>query len=337
MPDERNNSNMNKIRIGIYGYGNLGKGVELAVHSNSDMQLAGIFTRRNPSSLAPLYNDSKVFSIDDAFKMKDDIDVMILCGGSATDLPEQGPNVCSMFNTVDSFDTHAKIPQYFSSMNESATKANTLALISCGWDPGLFSLNRSLLESILPAGENYVFYGRGLSQGHSDALRRIKGVKNAVQYTVPYEDSVEQVRSGKNPHFSSVREVMWRECFVVLEEGANPQKIEKEIKKMPNYFEPYNTVVHFITEEELQANHSGMPHGGFVLRSGKTGNGTNQIAEFSLKLDSNPEFTASVLVTYSRAIYKMRKQGLTGAITVLDVPVSLLSTKTREELLKEIL
>ena len=328
---------MDKIKIGIYGYGNLGKGVELAIHNNSDMQLTGIFTRRNPDSLSPLYKDSKVFSINDVYKMKNDIDIMILCGGSATDLPEQGPNVCSMFNTVDSFDTHAKIPEYFASIDKTAKNANTLALVSCGWDPGLFSLNRSLLESILPTGENYVFYGRGLSQGHSDALRRIDGVKNAVQYTVPYEDSVQKVRNGKNPHFSSVREVMWRECFVVLKDGANPEKVEKEIKEMPNYFEPYNTVVHFISEEELKEKHSSMPHGGFVLRSGKTSEGTNQIAEFSLKLDSNPEFTASVLVAYARAIYKMRNQGITGAITVLDVPISLLSTKTREELLKEIL
>ena len=328
---------MDKIKVGIYGYGNLGKGVEIAFHNNPDMQLAGIFTRRNPNSLAPLYDDSKVFSVNDIHKMKDIIDVMILCGGSATDLPKQGPDVCSMFNTVDSFDTHAKIPEYFASMDETAKKANTLALISCGWDPGLFSLNRSLLESILPTGENYVFYGRGLSQGHSDAIRRIEGVKNAVQYTVPYEDSVDKVRAGKNPHFSSVREVMWRECFVVPEDGANPEKIEKEIKEMPNYFEPYNTVVHFISEEELKEKHSGMPHGGFVLRSGKTSEETNQIAEFSLKLDSNPEFTASVLVAYARAVYKMKKQGTTGAITVLDVPVFLLSTKTKEELLKETL
>ena len=328
---------MDKIKVGIYGYGNLGKGVEIAIHNNPDMQLIGIFTRRAPSSLTPIYSDSKVFSIDDTIKMKDNIDVMILCGGSATDLPKQGPEVCSIFNTVDSFDTHAKIPEYFASMDETAKSANTLALISCGWDPGLFSLNRSLLESILPIGENYVFYGRGLSQGHSDALRRIKGVKNAVQYTVPYEDSVEKVRTGQNPHFASVHEVMWRECFVVLEDNAKPEKIEKEIKEMPNYFEPYNTVVHFISEEELKEKHSGMPHGGFVLRSGKTSEGTNQIAEFSLKLDSNPEFTASVLVAYARAIYKMRHQGSTGAITVLDVPVSLLSTKTREELLKQIL
>ena len=328
---------MNKIRIGIYGYGNLGKGVELAIHNNPDMQLIGIFTRRDPSSLIPLYAESKVYSINDAVKMKNDIDVMILCGGSATDLPQQGPDVCSIFNTVDSYDTHAKIPEYFESMDKVSKTANTLALISCGWDPGLFSLNRSLLESILPNGENYVFYGKGLSQGHSDAIRRIKGVKNAVQYTVPYEDSVEQVRTGKNPHFSSVREAMWRECFVVLEDGAEPEKIEKEIKEMPNYFEPYNTVVHFISEEELKEKHSGMPHGGFVLRSGKTSTDTNQIAEFSLKLDSNPEFTGSVLVAYARAIYRMNQQGLSGAVTVLDVPVSLLSTKTREELLKQTL
>ena len=326
---------MDKIKIGIYGYGNLGKGVEIAIHNTPDMELVGIFTRRDPSSLNPLFKNSKFFSVDDVHKFQNDIDVMILCGGSATDLPQQGPDVCSMFNTVDSYDTHAKIPEYFASMDNTAKKSNTLTLISCGWDPGLFSLNRSLLESILPIGENYVFYGKGLSQGHSDAIRRITGVKNAVQYTIPYDDSVEKVRNGENPHFSSIREVMWRECFVVLEEGANPEKIENEIKEMPNYFEPYNTVVHFISEEELKQNHSGMPHGGFVLRSGKTSEGTNQIAEFSLKLDSNPEFTASVLIAYARAIYKMRKQVLTGAITILDVPVSLLSTKTKEELLRE--
>ena len=328
---------MDKIKIGIYGYGNLGKGVEIAIHNNQDMELAGIFTRRDPNTVTPLFDNSKVFSINDIKKMQNDIDIMILCVGSATDLPQQGPDICSMFNTIDSFDTHAKIPEYFETMDKTAKNANTLALISCGWDPGLFSLNRSLLESVLPTGENYVFYGRGLSQGHSDALRRIDGVKNAVQYTVPYEASVDKVRNGKNPHFSSVREVMWRECFVVLENGVDPEKIEKEIKEMPNYFEPYNTVVHFISEEELKTKHTGMPHGGFVLRSGKTSEGTNQIAEFSLKLDSNPEFTASVLIAYARAIYKMRKQGTIGAITILDVPISLLSTKTREELLKDTL
>lgn len=326
---------MDKIKIGIYGYGNLGKGVEIAIYNNPDMELVGIFTRREPSTLTPIHSDVKVYSTNDVKNFKDKIDVMILCGGSATDLPVQGPNMASLFNTVDSFDTHAKIPEYFESVDKSAKTANNLSLISCGWDPGLFSLNRALLEAVLPCGNNYVFYGRGLSQGHSDALRRIKGVKNAVQYTVPYEEAVDKVRNGENPKFSSVRETMWRECFVVLEDGANPDEIEKEIKEMPNYFEPYNTVVHFITEEELQKNHSGMPHGGFVLRSAQTSKNVNQIAEFSLKLDSNPEFTASVLIAYARAIYKMRKEGKTGAITVLDVSVSLLTTKTREELLKE--
>ena len=328
---------MDKIKIGIYGYGNLGKGVEIAISNTPDMELAGIFTRRNPSSISPIFKTSKVFSSDDVLKMKDEIDVMILCGGSATDLPIQAPELANDFNIIDSYDSHAKIPDYFAKVNEVSKNANTLALISCGWDPGLFSLNRCLFESILPLGENYVFYGKGLSQGHSDAIRRVPGVKNAVQYTVPYEESVAAVRTGKNPHFNSVREVMWRECFVVLEDDANPEKIEKEIKEMPNYFEPYNTVVHFISEEELREKHSGMPHGGFVLRSGKTSENTTQIAEFSLKLDSNPEFTASVLVAYSRAIYRMKKQGTAGAITVLDVPTALLSTKTKEELLKEIL
>lgn len=328
---------MNKIRIGIYGYGHLGKGVEIAAHNNNDMEIVGIFTRRDPSSVTSVFEETPVFSIEDAPAMKDKIDVMILCGGSATDLPVQGPEMAKLFNTVDSFDTHAKIPEYFASVDSVAKENNNLSLISCGWDPGLFSLNRSLLESILPQGENYVFYGRGLSQGHSDAIRRIKGVKNAVQYTVPYDEAVEKVRNGKNPKFPSVREVMWRECFVVLENDAIPEEIEKEIKEMPNYFEPYNTVVHFVSEEELEKNHSGMPHGGFVLRSGKTSSNTNQVAEFSLKLDSNPEFTASVLVAYARAIHRMKEQGMSGAVTVLDVPVALLSTKTREELLKETL
>ena len=326
---------MEKIKIGIYGYGNLGKGVEIAIYNNPDMELIGIFTRRDPSTLTPIHSDVKVYSTSDVENFKDKIDVMILCGGSATDLPVQGPEMASLFNTVDSFDTHAKIPEYFDSVDKCAKKSNNLSLISCGWDPGLFSLNRALLEAVLPCGNNYVFYGRGLSQGHSDAVRRIKGVKTAVQYTVPYEEAVDKVRNGENPKFSSVRETMWRECFVVLEDGANPDEIEKEIKEMPNYFEPYNTVVHFISEEELHKNHSGMPHGGFVLRSAQTSENVNQIAEFSLKLDSNPEFTASVLIAYARAIYKMRNEGKTGAITVLDVPVSLLTTKTREELLKE--
>lgn len=328
---------MEKIRIGIYGYGNLGKGVETAIYNNKDIELVGIFTRRNPSSVKALHDDVKIYHVDDAKNMQDKIDVMILCGGSATDLPEQTPEVAKMFNTVDSFDTHAKIPEYFASVNKEAKDANHLSLISCGWDPGLFSLNRALLESILPNGTNYVFYGRGLSQGHSDAIRRIKGVKNAVQYTVPYDESVEKVRNGENPKFESVREVMWRECFVVLEDGADEKEIEKEIKEMPNYFEPYNTVVHFISEEELHKNHSGMPHGGFVLRSGTTSEGVNQVAEFSLKLDSNPEFTASVLVAYARGVHRLSKEGKTGAVTVLDIPVSYLLPKSNDEILKELL
>lgn len=328
---------MEKIRIGIYGYGNLGKGVETAIYNNKDIELVGIFTRRNPSSVKALHDDVKIYHVDDAKNMQDKIDVMILCGGSATDLPVQTPEVAKLFNTVDSFDTHAKIPEYFASVNKEAKDANHLSLISCGWDPGLFSLNRALLESILPNGTNYVFYGRGLSQGHSDAIRRIKGVKNAVQYTVPYDESVEKVRNGENPNFESVREVMWRECFVVLEDGADEKEIEKEIKEMPNYFEPYNTVVHFISEEELHKNHSGMPHGGFVLRSGNTSEGVNQVAEFSLKLDSNPEFTASVLVAYARGVHRLSKEGKTGAVTVLDIPVSYLLPKSNDEILKELL
>ena len=327
---------MDKIKVGIYGYGNLGKGVELALKNCSDMELFGIFTRREPASISTLYKDSKVFSIADVQSMKDDIDVMILCGGSATDLPKQGPDICKMFNTIDSFDTHAKIPEYFSTMDQTAKDNNTLSLISCGWDPGLFSLNRVLLESIMPVGKNYVFYGRGVSQGHSDAIRRISGVKDAIQYTVPYDEAVASVRNKENPEFQSVHDMMWRECFVVLDGTVEADIIEKEIKEMPNYFSDYNTVVHFISEEELKEKHSKMSHGGFVLRSGTTSENTNQIAEFSLNLDSNPEFTASTLVAYARAVYKLRKQGKTGAITVLDIPVALLSSKTPEELLKNI-
>lgn len=328
---------MKKIKIGIYGYGNLGKGVELAIHNNPDMELVGIFSRRNPENVTTIFESSKVFSSLEVESFKDKIDIMILCVGSATDLPIIGPELSKLFSTIDSFDTHAKIYDYYNDMNNTAKEHNNLALVSCGWDPGLFSINRSLLESILPNGENYVFYGRGLSQGHSDAIRRIDGVKYAVQYTVPYEDAINQVREGKNPHFNSVREMMWRECFVVLEENANKDEIENKIKNMPNYFKDYNTVVHFISEEEFNKNHTSMPHGGFVLRHGKTSNNTNQIAEFSLKLDSNPEFTGSVLVAYARAIYRMKQEKRTGAVTVLDVPISYISTKSNEELLKNIL
>lgn len=325
---------MEKIRIGIYGYGNLGKGVETAIKNNPDMELVGVFTRRDPKTIKTINKETNVYGTDEVSNMKDKIDVMILCGGSATDLPVQTPEMASMFNVVDSFDNHANIPLHFNNVDKVAKENNKLALISCGWDPGLFSLNRALFEAVLPIGTNYVFYGRGLSQGHSDAVRRIKGVKKAVQYTVPYEESVRKVRNGEEPQFSSVREVMWRECFVVLDDNADEKEVEKEIKEMPNYFEPYNTTVHFISEEEFDKDHVGMPHGGFVLRSGKTSSNNKQIAEFSLNLDSNPEFTSSVLVAYARAVYKLSKEGKNGAVTVLDIPVSYLSTKTKEELLK---
>lgn len=328
---------MKKIKIGIYGYGNLGKGVEIALKNNSDMELVGVFTRRDPDTIETIFNDTKVYSAKEINNMKGKIDVMVLCGGSATDLPVQTPELASMFNVVDSFDNHANIEKHFDNVDQISKDNNTLALISCGWDPGLFSLNRALFESVLPDGTNYVFYGRGLSQGHSDAIRRIKGVKKAVQYTVPYEESVKKVKNGEDPQFSSVREVMWRECFVVLEEGADANKIEKEIKEMPNYFEPYNTEVRFISEEEFDKNHIGMPHGGFVLRSGKTGENTKQIAEFSLNLESNPEFTASVLVAYTRAVYRLSKEGKTGALTVLDIPIAYLTNKTQKELLNSTL
>ena len=325
---------MEKIRIGIYGYGNLGKGVETAIKNNPDMELVGVFTRRDPKTIKTINKETNVYGTDEVSNMKDKIDVMILCGGSATDLPVQTPEMASMFNVVDSFDNHANIPLHFNNVDKVAKENNKLALISCGWDPGLFSLNRALFEAVLPIGTNYVFYGRGLSQGHSDAVRRIKGVKKAVQYTVPYEEAVRKVRNGEEPQFSSVREVMWRECFVVLDDNADEKEVEKEIKEMPNYFEPYNTTVHFISEEEFDKDHVGMPHGGFVLRSGKTSSNNKQIAEFSLNLDSNPEFTSSVLVAYARAVYKLSKEGKNGAVTVLDIPVSYLSTKTKEELLK---
>ena len=325
---------MEKIKIGIYGYGNLGKGVETAIKNNPDMELVGIFTRRDPKTIETINKGTNVYGTDEVSNMKDKIDVMILCGGSATDLPVQTPEIASMFNVVDSFDNHANIPVHFNNVDKAAKESDKLALISCGWDPGLFSLNRALFEAVLPIGTNYVFYGRGLSQGHSDAVRRIKGVKKAVQYTVPYEEAVRKVRNGEEPQFSSVREVMWRECFVVLDDDADEKTVEKEIKEMPNYFEPYNTTVHFISEEEFDRDHKGMPHGGFVLRSGKTSANNKQIAEFSLNLDSNPEFTSSVLVAYARAIYKLSREGKNGALTVLDIPISYLSTKTREELLK---
>lgn len=324
----------NKIRVGIVGYGNLGKGVRKAINQNTDIELKAIFTRREVSKVSE--NDNLMVHISKIGDFKDKIDVMILCGGSATDLVEQGPMVAEMFNTVDSFDTHAKIPAYFDKMNEVSTASGNLSIISVGWDPGLFSLNRLLGNAVLPNGKDYTFWGKGVSQGHSDAIRRIQGVKNGIQYTIPIEAALERVRSGENPDLTT-REKHLRECFVVAEEGADQTKIEEEIKNMPNYFCDYDTTVHFITEEELKRDHSGMPHGGFVIRTGETGEGTKQRIEFSLELGSNPEFTSSVLVAYARAISKMAKEGKKGALTVFDVPFGYLSSKTPAELRKELL
>ena len=322
-----------KIRIGIVGYGNIGKGVEMAISQNSDMELAAIFTRRNPTEIKA---GCPVFAIDEAKKHQGKIDVMILCGGSATDLPDQGPFFAGMFNTVDSFDTHARIPEYFSNVDSAAKEARTLAIISTGWDPGLFSLTRVLGESILPQGQSYTFWGPGISQGHSDAIRRVKGVSNGKQYTIPVENALARVRAGDNPQLST-REKHTRVCYIVPEDGADLAQIEREIKTMPNYFSDYDTTVHFISRELFENEHSAMPHGGFVLRSGKCADGTNQLVEFSLKLESNPNFTANVMVAYARAIYRMHQEGKTGALSVLDIPVSALSQRSSEELRKEML
>ncbi|MBB1138089.1 diaminopimelate dehydrogenase [Myroides sp. WP-1] len=321
------------IRIGIVGYGNLGKGVERAILQNSDLELIGIFTRRSPESIV---TTSRVIALDQVLDYKSKIDVMILCGGSSTDLPEQVIQLSTHFNTVDSFDTHAKIPTYFAQVDQCAKANQTLSLISTGWDPGLFSMLRLLGESILPQGDTYTFWGKGLSQGHSDAIRRLDGVKNGVQYTLPIEKALEEVRSGKSPSFTAA-EKHERVCYVVAEDQANKEEIEQAIKTMPDYFEPYHTTVHFISEDELKRNHSAMPHGGFVLRSGETGNGNQQHIEFGLKLDSNPEFTSSVLVAFSRAIAKMAKEGHIGAKTVFDIPLGYLSPKSAEQLRKELL
>lgn len=326
------------IRIGIYGYGNLGRGVECAVKNNADMTLAAVFTRRNPETVKLLTENVPVYSANDALKHRDEIDVMIMCGGSATDLPVQTPMMAEYFNVVDSFDTHAKVPDHFANVDEAAKKGNKIGIISVGWDPGMFSLNRMYAEAVLPDGSDYTFWGKGVSQGHSDAIRRIDGVLDARQYTVPVESALEAVRSGSNPVLST-REKHTRECFVVAKEGADLEKIENEIKTMPNYFADYDTTVHFITMEELQRDHAGIPHGGFVIRSGKTGmNGENKhIIEYSLKLDSNPEFTASVIAAYARAAYRMSKNGETGCKTVFDVAPALLSAESGEELRKHLL
>ncbi|ABR54253.1 diaminopimelate dehydrogenase [Methanococcus vannielii SB] len=325
------------IKIGIMGYGNLGKGVYSAIKQNPDMELVAVFTRR-PKNSIKIQEDAKIVSVDDAKEYVDKIDVMILCGGSATDLPVQGPEFAKLFNTVDSFDTHAKIPEYFEEVDLVAKSNGHTSAISIGWDPGLFSINRMVSEAILPDGKEYTFWGSGVSQGHSDAIRRISGVKNGIQYTIPLDGAINRVRSGDDPNLET-KEKHLRVCYVVLEEGVDKNKVEKEIKEMPNYFLDYTTEVNFITEDELKLNHSGMPHGGFVIRSGKTGfNKENKhIVEFSLKLDSNPEFTASILVAYARAVFKMNKEGHFGAKTVFDISLGHLSPKSSEELRKNLL
>ncbi len=321
------------IRVGILGYGNLGRGIECAIKQNKDMELVAVFTRRDPKTVTILHKGVQVYHVDDAIKMKEDIDVMILCGGSATDLPQQTKEYAKYFNVVDSFDTHARIPEHFAAVDAAAKEGGKVAMISVGWDPGMFSLNRLYANAILPNGNDYTFWGKGVSQGHSDAIRRVEGVANGKQYTVPVEDALRRVRAGENPELTT-REKHTRECYVVAKEGADKARIEAEIKNMPNYFADYDTTVNFITEEELQANHSGIPHGGFVIRSGKTGwNEENaHIIEYSLRLDSNPEFTAAVIVAYARATYRMSKEGMTGCKTVFDVAPAYLSPASGEEL-----
>lgn len=326
------------IRIGIFGYGNLGRGVECAIKHNPDMELAAVFTRRNPDTVCIQTETAKVYKADELEKMKDDIDVLIMCGGSATDLPEQTPKCAQWFNVVDSFDTHARIPEHFANVDEAAKKAGKTAIISVGWDPGMFSLNRVYANVILPGGHDYTFWGKGVSQGHSDAIRRVKGVKNGKQYTIPVQEALDAVRSGKNPELTT-REKHTRECFVVPEEGADLAAIENEIKTMPNYFSDYDTTVHFITEEEFERDHSGIPHGGFVIRTGTTGwnDEHSHVIEYSLKLDSNPEFTSSVICAYARAAYRLSKEGAVGCKTVLDIPPAYLSSQSPEELRKHLL
>ncbi len=324
---------MSKIRIGIVGYGNLGRGTELAIKQTSDTELACVFTRRDPDSVKIITEGVKVYPVSDIAKHKNEIDVLILCGGSATDLPVQGPEFAEMFCTIDSFDTHAKIPEYFKKVDAAAKKGGNVSIISVGWDPGMFSVARLYGNCILPDGKDYTFWGKGVSQGHSDAIRRIEGVADARQYTIPVDAAVEAVRSGSDPDLT-VRQKHTRECFVVAKEGADKAKIEAEIKNMPNYFADYDTTVHFITQEELDRDHKGIPHGGFVIRSGKTGiNGeTKHIVEYNLKLGSNPEFTSSILVAYARAAYRLHKEGQSGAKTVFDIAPAYLSPKSGDEL-----
>ena len=326
------------IKIGILGYGNLGRGVECAVKQNPDMELAAVFTRRDPETVSILTKEAAVCQVSQVEEWKGKIDVMILCGGSATDLPVQTPEYAKYFHVVDSFDTHAKIPEHFANVDAAAKANGTVGIISVGWDPGMFSLYRMYANAVLPEGKDYTFWGKGVSQGHSDAIRRVPGVKNAKQYTIPVDSALQSVRAGENPELTT-RQKHTRECFVVLEEGADGAKVEEAIKSMPNYFADYDTTVHVISEEELERNHSGIPHGGFVIRSGKTGweQEHGHVIEYSLKLDSNPEFTASVIVAYARAAYRLAKEGQSGCKTVFDIAPAYLSPKSGEELRKELL
>ena len=321
------------IRIGIMGYGNLGRGIECAIKQNDDLELVAVFTRRDPATVSILTEGAAVCNVKDVEEWKDKIDVLMLCGGSATDLPVQTPEYAKLFNVVDSFDTHARIPEHFEAVDKAAKESGHIGLISVGWDPGMFSLNRLYANAILPGGKDYTFWGKGVSQGHSDAVRRIEGVKDCRQYTIPVEKAVEAVRSGSNPELTT-REKHTRECFVVAEEGADLAKIENEIKTMPNYFSDYDTTVHFITEEEMKRDHSGLPHGGMVIRTGVTGmeKEHKHVIEYSLKLDSNPEFTGSVIVAYARAVSRMNKEGMSGCKTVFDIAPAYLSPKSAEEL-----
>ena len=326
------------IKIGILGYGNLGRGVECAVKQNDDMELVAVFTRRNPEDVKILTETATVCNVADVEDWKDKIDVMIICGGSATDLPKQTPVYAKMFNVIDSFDTHARIPEHFANVDAAAKEGGHVGIISVGWDPGMFSLNRLYANAILPDGNDYTFWGKGVSQGHSDAIRRVEGVKDGKQYTIPVEAALKAVRNGENPELTT-RQKHTRECFVVLEEGADAAKVEETIKNMPNYFADYDTTVHFISEEELKKNHSGIPHGGFVIRTGKTGwnKENNHVIEYSLKLDSNPEFTSCVIVAYARAAYRLYKEGQSGCKTVFDIAPAYLSAKDGAELRKSLL
>ena len=318
------------IKVGIVGYGNLGRGVCLAVDKAVDMECVGIFTRRAPDTIKPII-EVPVYSVKELVKFKGHIDVLLVCGGSATDLPNTTPELLKDFNTVDSFDTHAKIPAYYETLEKVAKEHGTLGAISIGWDPGLFSIARMLFGAVLPDGNDYTFWGKGVSQGHSDAIRRIEGVKNAIQYTIPIDSALDRVRKGENPTLAT-REKHLRECFVVVNEGADKSAIEKQIKEMPNYFKDYETIVHFVSEQELKENHSRLSHGGFVLRSGNTAKDNSHLLELSLKLDSNPEFTGSVLTAYARAVARLSKQGQSGVVTVFDIPIKYLSPMSEEEL-----